>query len=195
MRAAPLATAKSPATVAWLSVMDGALAPTAMAITAAMLFITVFGKIIGESPDGPRRRKPLKNSAPDRKSPYSLPTASPNRGPPSNPASLAAKRQAASAMRQMRDSRRTSATSKSAMSSASSTSAASPLCLSTGKVFRAAMASGGRASAAAMADDPPCPAALTEPMPVIATRRDMVIARRRGSRSDRRSRRSWTGRF
>src|SRR5262249_31725583 len=80
----------------------------------------VFGKIIGESPDGPRRRKPLKNSAPDRKSPYSLPTASPTRGPPSSPASLAARRQAASAMRQMRDRRRTSAASRSAMSPASS---------------------------------------------------------------------------
>src|SRR5215468_6880118 len=58
MRAAPLATAKSPATVAWLSVMDGALAPTAMATTAAMLFITVFGKIIGESPDGQPHPRP-----------------------------------------------------------------------------------------------------------------------------------------
>jgi hypothetical protein len=72
MSAAARTTARSPATVPWLSVTEDAFAPMAMAATAAMLFITVLGNTIGESPVGPRRRKPLKNSAPERKSPNSL---------------------------------------------------------------------------------------------------------------------------
>ena len=44
--------------VGWLSVTEGARAPTAMAATEAIVFITVLGKIIGESPAGPRCRYP-----------------------------------------------------------------------------------------------------------------------------------------
>ena len=58
MSAAARATARSPATVAWLSVTELALASMAMPATAAMLFMTVLGNIMGESPDGPRLRKP-----------------------------------------------------------------------------------------------------------------------------------------
>ena len=45
--------ASSPATVGALSVSDSALAPVAMVVAAAIVFITVFGKIKAESPEGP----------------------------------------------------------------------------------------------------------------------------------------------
>src|SRR6266850_367531 len=50
MSAAPRATARSPATVAWLRVTEVALASMAIPATAAMLFITVLGNVRGESP-------------------------------------------------------------------------------------------------------------------------------------------------
>ena len=51
-QAAARATARSPATVAWFTVTVGPCAPTAMATCAAIEFITVLGKIIGDSPPG-----------------------------------------------------------------------------------------------------------------------------------------------
>jgi len=91
--------------VGWLSVTEGARAPTAMAATDAIVFITVLGKIIGESPAGPRCRYPLANSSLERKSPCSEPTTMASPGPDSTPASSTAKRHAATVRRQIRESR------------------------------------------------------------------------------------------
>ncbi len=56
-----------------------------MAATDAIVFITVLGKIIGESPAGPRRRKPCAKSRLEVKSPCSVPTTMPSPGPPCDP--------------------------------------------------------------------------------------------------------------
>ena len=54
--AAPRPTASSPATRRALTVMDEPWRPSAIALAAAIVFITVFGKASGESPPAPRRR-------------------------------------------------------------------------------------------------------------------------------------------
>ena len=54
--AAPRATASSPATVGTLSVSDSSRVCTAMAVVAAIVFITVLGNSSGESPARPRAR-------------------------------------------------------------------------------------------------------------------------------------------
>ena len=50
------AIASSPATVGTLSVNERSLADTAIAVAAAIVFMTVCGKRSGERPVGPRRR-------------------------------------------------------------------------------------------------------------------------------------------
>ncbi len=54
--AAARAIASSPATVGTFSVSVSSRATTAMAVVAAMVFITVLGNSRGESPAGPRAR-------------------------------------------------------------------------------------------------------------------------------------------
>src|SRR5207245_2735441 len=50
------AIASAPATVGALSVSDSPRAATAMAVVAAIVFMTVFGKSSAERPPGPRHR-------------------------------------------------------------------------------------------------------------------------------------------
>ena len=52
----PRATASSPATVGALSVSDSSRAARAIAVAAAIVFITVLGNSSGERPAGPRAR-------------------------------------------------------------------------------------------------------------------------------------------
>ena len=164
--------------VGWLSVTEGARAPTAMAATEAIVFITVLGKIIGESPAGPRCRYPPANSSLERKSPCSEPTTMASPGPDPTPASSTARRHAATVRRQIRESRRASAGSTRAASRASSISAASPLVPGSGTKPRSGpIPDRPRASASATADVPPEVSALTVPIPVMTTRRRSGPAR------------------
>ena len=166
--------ARSPARVAWFTVMDGAFAPIAMAATDAIVFITVLGKIIGERPAGPRRRNPCAKSRLEVKSPYSVPTTMPSPGPPATSASRTARRHAPRARRQMRDSRRAASRSTSDANVASSTSAASRLDSALVSNARTGpIAERPRASAPASASRPPAVDALTVPIPVTTTRRSV----------------------
>ena len=157
---------------AWLIVTEGARAPTAIAATEAMVFMTVFGKIIGESPAGPRRRYPPANSSLDRKSPCSEPTTMASSGPGPIPASSTAKPtgrhgQAADPGEATRL-RRVDHRGERAIVDLGREPAQDVL---GGKARSGPMPERSRASAPATASVPPEVSALTVPIPVITTRR------------------------
>src|SRR3989442_8627856 len=162
--AAPRATASSPATVGTLSVSDSSRAATAIAVVAAIVFITVLGNNSAERPAAPRARKPSAKAMVEVKSPSSLPTTRPRPRAGSRPASATASRAAAMVSWHTRESRRASLGSMRAVSVASGSRAA-------GRPWPTATraAARGWASHAPSAGEAPTTAALTTPTPVTTT--------------------------
>jgi len=111
--AAPRAIASSPATVGMLSVSERSLAETAIAVVAAIVFMTVCGNRSAERPGIPRWRYSSTNLIVDTISPNSVPSSSAREVPPASAASASARRPAATVIWQTRERRRASVASSS----------------------------------------------------------------------------------